>query len=149
MIVVGIDGSEQSYRALVWAVEHAIGRSSTVQAVMAVQTKDADDATRRTRLVQAQRTVERMVDDVLATVAQAPTVTYEIVEGDPTVVMVDASRHADLLVFGAHRMTSIRQTALGTVSAACIRMGACPVLVIPVGMPEASQTEPSADLVLA
>lgn len=146
MIVVGVDGSEQSYRALAWAVEHAIGRASTVQAVMAVQTKNDDDATRRNRLAEAERTVARMVNDVLARVAQAPTVTYEVVEGDPSIVMVDASQRAELLVFGAHGMSSIRQTALGTVSADCIRMGACPVLVIPVGMP---QPAPSGDLVLA
>lgn len=138
MIVVGIDGSEQSKRALTWAVEHAIGRSSPVQAVIAVDTTKVDGATRLLRLAEAEHTVSRIVADVLAAFSTTPPVTYEVVEGDPSVVMVDASQRAELLVFGAHRMSSIRRTALGTVSAACIRMGSCPVLVIPVSMPEAA-----------
>ena len=138
MIVVGIDGSGQSKRALTWAVEHAIRRSSPVQAVMAVDTTNADEATRQVRLSEAERTLSRIVADVLAAFSTTPPVTYEVVEGDPSVVMVDASQRAELVVFGAHRMASIRRTALGTVSTACIRMGSCPVLVVPVSMPEAA-----------
>ncbi len=136
MIVVGVDGSEQSQRALLWAVEHAIARSDSVQAMMAIDTKNLDAAQRASRLAEAETTLAGMVIRIRDACSRPPTMTYEVVEGDPSIVMVDASQHADLLVFGSHRMTSIRQPALGTVSTACIRMGACPVLVIPVDLPE-------------
>lgn len=141
MIIVGTDGSQQSQLALVWAVEHAVRRGTPVQAVIAVDTKNADEPARQARLAEAEHTVERMVTEVVAAFSTTPPVTYEVVEGDPSMVMVDASQRAELLVFGAHRMSSIRRTALGTVSTACIRMGSCPVLVIPVSMPQ--QTLPA------
>lgn len=136
MIVVGVDGSHQSRRALVWAVKHAVDTSSPVQAVSVVSTAGMDDVERAAQLSSAERMVSEMVEQAVRDLPLPMAVTYEVVEGDPTVVMLDASRRADLLVFGAHEMTSIRQTALGTVSAACIRMGACPVLVIPVAVPD-------------
>jgi len=136
MIIVGVDGSEQSRRALVWAVKHAIARSAAVQAITAVDTKNLGTAQRAARLAEAETMLAEMVTQVLDSCTRPPTVTYEVVEGDPSIVMVDASQRADLIVFGSHRMTSIRQTALGTVSTACIRLGGCPVLVIPVDLPE-------------
>lgn len=146
MIVVGIDGSEQSRRALAWAVRHALDTSAAVQAITVVATKGLDEPERADRLATAERMVAEMVGEVVRDYPQPLTVTYEVAEGDPTLVLLDASQRADLLVFGAHEMRSIRQPALGTVSAACIRMGGCPVLVIPVAVPEPAV---SADLVPA
>jgi nucleotide-binding universal stress UspA family protein len=135
LIVVGVDGSEQSRRALMWALRYGAGRSAVVQAVMVVNTKDLDEQARVRLLEDAERSVSAMVDRAVQGCTRPPTVGYEVVEGDPSVVLVDATQRAELIVFGAHRMSSIRQVALGTVSLACIRMGACPVLVIPVGAP--------------
>ena len=43
LVVVGVDGSDQSRRALAWALPYAAGCGATVQAVMTVNTKDLDD----------------------------------------------------------------------------------------------------------
>ena len=137
LVVVGVDGSEQSQRALMWALRYAAGRPAVVvQAVMVVNTKDLDEQARAARLADAESSVSAMVDRAVQGCTRPRTVGYEVAEGDPSVVLVDASHRAEMLVFGAHRMSSIRQPALGTVSLACIRMGACPVLVIPVGAAE-------------
>lgn len=146
LIVVGVDGSDQSRRALTWALRYASGRTAVVQAVMVVNTKNMSDAQREARLVEAERTVSGMVTRAIEGCASPPTVTYEVVEGDPSVVLVDATLRAELIVFGSHRMSSIRSPALGTVSLACIRMGTCPVLVIPAGVAEPA---PCGDLVPA
>jgi hypothetical protein len=55
------------------------------------------------------------------------------------VVLVDAAHRAELIVFGTHRMSSLRNPALGTVSLDCIRLGDCPVLIIPDGVAEPSR----------
>lgn len=136
LIVVGVDGSEQSRRAFDWALTYAADRSAVVQAITTVETKDLDDGERRGRLVAAERMVSRLVSDATQGLESPPTVTYDVVEGDPSIALVDASRGADLIVLGSHGMSSIRNPALGSVSLACIRMGSCPVLVIPAGLPE-------------
>lgn len=146
LIVVGVDGSEQSRRALAWAFTNAESMRAAVQAVMVVDTTDMDETTRLMRLDQAERMVADLVDAVSEVYPQPHEVTYEVREGDPIAVMLDATRHADLMVFGARRMTSIRNPALGTVSLACTRRGSCPVLVVPEGLPDPA---PRGDLVLA
>lgn len=136
LIVVGVDGSEQSRRAFDWAVTYAADRSAVVQAITTVETKDLADDERQARLVAAERMVARLVTDATQDVPSPPRITYDVVEGDPSIVLVDASRGADLIVLGSHGMSSLRNPALGSVSLACIRMGSCPVLVIPAGIPE-------------
>lgn len=146
LIVAAVDGSEQSRRALMWALRYAVGRDAVVQAVMAVDTKNMDEAGRRARLEEAERLLSSMVTRAVEACTRPPTVTYEVVEGDPSVVLVDATHRAELIVFGSHRMSSLRNPAWGTVSLDCIRLGDCPVLVIPAGLAEPS---PCGDLVPA
>ncbi len=77
-----------------------------------------------------------LVASVAADVDPAPPVSFEVVVGDPAVVLVNGSRNAELVVLGSHGMSKISNPALGSVSTACIRLGSCPVLVIPAGKPE-------------
>lgn len=146
LIVVGVDGSEPSRRALTWALRHGARTGMAVQAIAAVETKNLDEQARRQRLDDAEQALARTVDRAAESCTTPPVLTYEVVEGDPTVVMVDASQRAELIVLGAHPMTSIRHPELSTVSVACIRMGACPVLVVPAG---AAEPAPCADLAVA
>ncbi len=136
LIVAAVDGSEQSRRALIWALRYTAGRDASVQAVMAVNTENLDEQDRRARLDEAERIVSGMVVKAVVACPRPPTVTREVVEGDPSGVLVDATHRAELIVFGSHRVSSIGNPALSTVSLACIRMGTCPVLVIPAGAPE-------------
>ena len=138
LIVVGLDGSQQSERALGWALQYGAARSLSVQAVTVVNTKDLDDDARAVRLAEAERSAAAMVRRAVDACCCAPTVTYEVVEGDPNVALVDASQRAELVVLGSHPMSSLRNAALGTVTLACIRLGSCPVLVIPVDAPSAA-----------
>jgi nucleotide-binding universal stress UspA family protein len=146
LIVVGVDGSEQSRRALVWAFANAGPMRASVQAVMVVDTSGMDEVVRATRLEQTERVLAALVEAAKSEYPQPPQVTWEVVEGDPVAAMLEATRRADLMVFGAHHMTSISNPALGTVSLACSRYGACPVLVVP---ERVAEVERCADLVLA
>jgi nucleotide-binding universal stress UspA family protein len=146
LIIVGVDGSEQSERALSWARAEAALLSATVQAVTVVDTRTLAEDEREQRLATAELMLADMVSRVCSAQPGHVNVTYEVLEGDPMVVLVDATRRAEFIVFGSHQQTSIRNPALSTVSLACIRMGHCPVLVIPVGVRE---PELHADLVPA
>lgn len=146
LIVVGVDGSEQSRKALVWALTNAELMRSAVRTVMVVDTSGMDAAQRESRLRDAERTVADLMGAATGVCAHPPEVTSAVVEGDPIAVMLAETYGANLMVFGARRMTSISNPALGTVSLACTRHGACPVLVIPEGVPD---VQPCSDLVLA
>ena len=146
LIVVGVDGSEQSRRALVWAFTNAEPMRASVQAVMVVDTSGMDEVTRATRLEQTERRLADLVEAAKADLPQPPPVTSQVVEGDPVAAKLEATHRADLMVFGAHHMTSISNPAMGTVSLACTRYGACPVLVVP---ERVADVERRPDLVLA
>jgi nucleotide-binding universal stress UspA family protein len=132
---VGVDGSEQSQRALAWALEYASDMGAAVEVIMTV--KQTDDAAETHAMVrEAEATLARLVERALVDVDDPPPVSFEAVVGDPAVVLVNATRGAGLIVLGSHGMSKISNVSLGSVSTACIRMGSCPVLVIPAGKPE-------------
>lgn len=130
-VLVGVDGSEQSRAALAWALAYAADAGAAVEAVMTVPASDDADKMR-----EAAATLTSVVEETVAGVDDPPPVSSEVVVGDPAVVLVNASRDASLVVLGSHGMSRISNVVLGSVSTACIRMGSCPVLVIPPGKPE-------------
>jgi nucleotide-binding universal stress UspA family protein len=134
-VLVGVDGSEQSRRALAWALAYASGHGAGVEAVMTVPATD-DAGETHAMLREAEATLAALVEQAVAVCDDPPSVSYEVVQGEPDVVLVNASRDASLIVLSSHGMSSIRNPVLGSVSTACIRMGSCPVLVIPPGTPE-------------
>ncbi len=134
-VLVGVDGSEQSRQALAWALPYAASVGTGVEAIMTVpKTEDAAETAANVRAAEA--VLGQIIDDAISSVDDAPSVSYEVVPGDPAVVLVNASNNAALIVLGSHGMSTISNPVLGSVSTACIRMGSCPVLVIPSGKPE-------------
>jgi nucleotide-binding universal stress UspA family protein len=136
LVVVGVDGSQQSRRALAWAVDYAAERGATVQAVQALPGRDgAGDGAGPAARTEAEERLVALVEDVLAAADRPPIVSCEVAPGDPVTVVLDAAARADLVVLGSHGMSRLRNPALGSVSLACIRFGRCPVVVIPVAQP--------------
>ena len=74
---------------------------------------------------QATAAAERLVDEL-----DAPA-HIEVRRGEPTRVLVDATRALDLLVLGSRGYGPLRQVLLGGVSAEVMRRASCPVLVMP------------------
>lgn len=137
-VLVGVDGSDQSRQALAWALPYAASVGASVEAIMTVaKTDDAAETAANVRAAEAG--LGQIIDEMVAQVDAAPPVSYEVVPGDPAVVLVNASSNAALLVLGSHGMSKISNPVLGSVSTACIRMGSCPVLVIPSGQPESPE----------
>jgi len=138
-ILVGIDGSDNSRKALEWAVREAGARrtSLTVLAVHQVATnywtgspeKYAQDAPETEAVRQAAE------DAVQKTVSQvegpAPTsVTVRAVSGVAAHELVNASADADLLVIGSHGGGGFLRKALGSTSNQVVHHAQSPVVVI-------------------
>jgi nucleotide-binding universal stress UspA family protein len=137
-IVVGVDGSNASRRALAWAVDQARTCGATVQAVHAWTAPDMGDDPLAHALAneeeledQASRELSLVVDDVDEAALVAP-IERTLVGGDPTRVLLDAAKGADLLVVGSLGLGA-GGAALGSVSRGVISDAPCPIVVVPPG----------------
>jgi nucleotide-binding universal stress UspA family protein len=150
LIVVGVDGSDGGRRALDWAIREADVLDSAVQAVTAwlwqgPETSLGAAAGRREAKEKATRRIDGDIRALVARNGSHVPITSEVVEGDPVEVLAAAGRAGDLLVLGSHGHGRMRQAVLGSVSAACIRKAACPVVVVPAPAPRRSGApEPAA-----
>ena len=138
-IVVGVDGSPHSQRALEWAIKEAGLRSAplTVLAVHQVagnhwtgspEVYPADaPETEKMRQV-AQDTVQKAVD---AAGSPGPaSVTVRAVSGIAAQELISASNDADLVVVGSRGGGGFARLMLGSVSTQVAAHAAAPVVVI-------------------
>ena len=133
-VIVGVDGSPNSLRALRWAAEYAQRVESPLEVVatwqapvvygdMYVSAQDYAGLEEQARAGLAESVREALGEDAQIT---------EIVEqGHPSHVLVQASKDAQLLVVGSRGLGSFKGTLLGTVSQHCITHARCPVMVVP------------------
>jgi nucleotide-binding universal stress UspA family protein len=136
LIVVGVDGSEDSKAALRWAVEEARLRGMRLRVVHAwfAYPAIADGipivAEDWTALGESARMfVERFVEEVVG-VPEGVELEVAAVHGTSANVLVDASREADLLVVGSRGHGGFSGLLLGSVSQQCVHHAACPVVVV-------------------
>lgn len=137
-IVVGVDGSAQSLRALEFAVERAGITSEAVVAVLAFQHRAfaaggalgvrAEDVKAGAQ-AQAQLRVETLVETCAI---EHPDIEIRAtaVQGRPAWVLKRLSEDASLLVVGSRGRTLMKETILGSVSQKVLHRAACPVIVV-------------------
>ncbi len=132
MIVVGVDGSEGSRRALQWAYGEARMRRCAVEVVSAWTADEGGPGERLVgeRLRHVVETVRRQVDD------PAPT-SFEVRHGSAVDVLMSAAAEAELLILGSHGVSGLRHAGRVSVSAACARLVSCPCVVVPPPPPPA------------
>jgi nucleotide-binding universal stress UspA family protein len=139
-IVVGVDGSPNSGRALDWAMRQAaaVHAPLTVIAVHEVAKSywggipvigPADTALLET-LRQAAEEMTRQAAGRLSGAGPAE-VTVRAVNGFVVKELVDASQEADLVVLGARSGSGFARLLLGSVSGDVIQHSACPVVIVP------------------
>lgn len=141
VVLVGVDGSPGSRRALRWAIDEARLRSCAVEAVTVWQENSPAGPANAQAAEQLQ---QRVLRDATVGVVPEPLVSAEVEMGVPEEVLVRRSADASLLVVGSHGVGSIRHTALGATSDYCSRMAECPVVVLPIETDRA----PAVDLAL-
>jgi nucleotide-binding universal stress UspA family protein len=136
IIVVGVDETAASRRALAWAAHEAVRRDATLQVITA-WTWDAVEGAPlaavdpQAMMEVAEQTQTEALDEVLAEFDPKPVVAREIVQSTASEALVEASREADLVVVGTHGRGPVRTFLLGSVSQSVIRHAECPVVVMP------------------
>lgn len=134
-MLVGVDGSPHSDRALRWACRRAEDCGDTVRAVCiwSLSTSGEDWEMEPGMKAEGQLRAERVLREAVDRMrADYPAVTVEtaVVEGAPARVLVDMSEHADLLVVGTRGLGGFRGLLLGSVSSQCVHHAHCPVTVV-------------------
>jgi len=127
-VVVGIDGSEGSNRALEWAAVEAARRGAVLEAHTSyglgyefVTPKEVHEA------------MQHVLDEAERHVADlAPGLAFEgvIHDGPPAKFLIEASTGADLLVVGSRGLGGFRGLLLGSVSRQCSLHAHCPLMII-------------------
>jgi len=133
-IVVGVDGSESSEKALRWAARQAELTGAKLEAVTGweypafygwapamPEDYDYEDLARRAQA--------KAIDDVFGSDRPA-TLETQVVARHPALALVEASEGADLLVVGSRGYGGFADALLGSVSTYCVHHAHCPVTVI-------------------
>lgn len=138
-ILVGLDGSLYSERALEWAAKEAAIRHAPLR-VLAVHTVPVGWSGRGVPypedneiVVRTKAAAQELTDKVLAGLggARPDGVTVEAVNGIPADVLVRASEDADMIVLGARGGGGFATLHLGSVSDQVAHHAHCPVVIIP------------------
>jgi nucleotide-binding universal stress UspA family protein len=135
VIVVGVDGSKNSTVALRWAAERAQSTGERIHAVHAWQTAPITYAAIGTGVsfeAQYDRDAREVLDAFIqeADLPKNVTVVPVVRHGSPAKVLVENSRHADLLVVGARGREGFPGLLLGSVTTAVAHHTPCPLAVI-------------------
>ena len=140
-IVVGVDGSAHAVDALRFAVEESRHRGCPLRVVEVWQQQyipedvgaDAaallDEPSRRRAEGLLQSQVEKALDGQPA----PENMDVQLLTGNPTEVLVQLGRTADLLVVGARGRGGFRHLLTGSVATQLVHHAPCPVVVVPTG----------------
>ncbi len=139
-IVVGIDGSPNSERALDWAMRQAAAVRAPLTVITVHEVPKSywggipvvgpgDEPLLET----LRRAAEEMTRQVAGRLGDAgpASVTVHAVSGFVVKELVDASRDADLVVLGARGASGFTRLIMGSVSNEVIQHSACPVVIVP------------------
>ncbi|XP_051178292.1 uncharacterized protein [Lolium perenne] len=146
-VVAAVDASEESLRALSWALDHVV-RQNPGASVVVVHAHRAEhfvypvaahglayappmavDSMKKTQEENARRVVTRALE---VCAQRQVTAKAAVVEGDPKEAICQAveEMHADLLVLGSRGLGMIKRALLGSVSDYLAHHASCPVLIV-------------------
>ncbi len=138
-IIVGVDGSRHSQRALEWAMNEAAARHAPLgvltvhQAAVGyfggIETSDRD----RDLTARAQASAQAEADTLLAelTGPRPESVTVRAVNGFPVEELINASKDADMIVLGSHGAGGLTRFLMGSTAGQVSRHAQCPVHIVP------------------
>jgi len=135
-IVVGVDGSEQSIKAMRWAIEHAQLLDARVRIVGAWDIPGTIYLTPSHVEADYYRDASQAFDAAIleglkGLDAHGVLVEKELIEGSPRKALHDAARGALSLVIGSHgRGSSFPGMHLGSTASYCVNHAPCPVVLI-------------------
>lgn len=137
-IIVGLDGSGHSQRALDWAAREAALRNAALTVVVVhplvrgysgrgvEYVGDAELATKAGEEAQAE------TESVLAGLdSRPPSVDVQVRSGIPAEELVAATKGADMIVLGSRGVGGFTHLLMGSTSAQVTHHAECPVVIIP------------------
>jgi len=130
--LIGVDGSEPSRVALAWGLARATERGASVELLHVADDSFLSESV--AFLSEAQRASEQMLEAETAyakSLGFRGEITGTAVVGHPIAEVEEASRHADLLVLGAHSGSKFAGSFFGTRAVKVAATAHCPVAVIP------------------
>ena len=140
-ILVGVDGSEKSIAALRWAAALAAQIGATIDVVTTWQTPfptvellaigfklDLTELNERPEQIALYRNQKSIAGAFGEPSPEG--VARSVKEGYPALLLVEMSKHFDLLVLGNRGHSPVVETLLGSVSAHCLAHAHCPVVVV-------------------
>ena len=137
LIVVGIDGSEHSKKALRWALDEARLRGASLRVVYAwtmpvyfgYGLTSAAVLDPQSLRAAANENLDKALDDVAGGVKDV-SIERKAVEGLAAQVLVDEANDADLLVVGSRGHGGFTGLLLGSVSQQCAHHAPCPIVIV-------------------
>jgi nucleotide-binding universal stress UspA family protein len=140
--VVGIDGSPSSRHAALWAAGHVAGRCTELRLLAAWHPPLLSPVTPWGTLSMAtpeefaastQEQVDRLASELRSGI-EIP-VEAIVCRGGPAASLLEAGRHAALLVVGSRGRGGFGRLALGSTSTQCATHAEVPTAVVPLGSP--------------
>lgn len=139
-IVVGVNGSPNSERALDWAMRQAAAVHAPLTVITVHEVPKsywggipvigpADGPL----LEKLRKAAEEMTQKAASRLGDAgpASVTVHAVNGFVVKELVDASQDADLVVVGARSSSGLARLLIGSVSSEVVQHSACPVVIVP------------------
>jgi nucleotide-binding universal stress UspA family protein len=133
-VVVGVDGSESSVKALREARRIAEGLGAPLEAVAVwQQTHSMYDFYQSQSGWTPEKEIEKLLTDASEAAFgqdQPARFTKTVLQGPPTKALIRRSADAEMLVLGSRGHGGFAGLLLGSVSSACVAHAKCPVLIV-------------------
>lgn len=134
-VIVGVDGSSDSVRALQWAAEYARLVDAPLHALTVYQVPAVWGPYAMRGLPDADALADEahrvLADTVRETLGEGAQVTQRVESGHTAYALVMASHEAQLVVVGSRGHGGFTGLLLGSVSQYCVTHARCPVIVMP------------------
>lgn len=135
-VVVGVDGSPASIRALRFAIDEARMRGAILQVLHTFASPTSLGLHVPSEYFETlDANAEHVVDNALREATDSsetdmPRLIRTVVAGNPVQALVDASGDATLLVLGSRGLGEFQSLLLGSVSSQCVHHAHCPVTIV-------------------
>lgn len=130
-VLVAVDGSADSGRALRWAADYARMSDAPLHALLVWDLPPSYGMPARYDDIDfAARAESTLAESVAAALGADADVTRRIARGHTATILIDASAHVRLLVVGSHGHGRFPASHLGSVAKHCVEHARCPVVVV-------------------